>query len=75
MTGDLKAQLEGCHAIFDRLFGRPNLSPNEATNLNEAGHGMGWIPAAILRVPIIKKDLKAKIADVEKAIAALESAK
>ena len=69
---DLKAQLEQCRVIFRTLFGKPALSPIERGNLNEAGNALGWIPAAILEVPALKKDLKAQIAEVEKEIAALE---
>ena len=63
---DLKAQLEVCRATFRKLFGKPNLSHSEVFNLNEAGHGLAWIPQAILEVPVIKKDLKTEIAEVEK---------
>ncbi len=72
---DLKTQLEQCRVTFRKLFGRPSLSHSEVFNLNEAGHGLAWIPVAILEVPAIKKELKAQISEVEKELASLTEPK
>jgi len=72
---DFKARLERCRATVRQLYGITNLSPAQIVSLNEAGHGLAWIPELAKEIPSILKTLKTRLSEIDKEIEALESSK
>jgi hypothetical protein len=62
---DLKAGREQARRQIHELYGKVSLTAAETTSLNAAVISLSWYPLLEREVPIIVKDLKARLAGIE----------
>ena len=75
LPGDLKALRESARADVHRLYGVHNLDANQQITLNGACLALVWSKEVEKELPIIRKDLQARLEETEKELASLTAPK
>ena len=75
IPNDLKAMRESARGTIHRLYGRTALDHAERESLNSASLALAWTKEIEKELPIIKKDLQARLEEINAELETLTASK